>query len=204
MLFGDTYNMIASPVEAELKDKGSRFVAFAYPVTTEEEVKQIIASLKKDHFGANHHCYAYVLGFDAAIQKSNDDREPSNTAGKPILRVVLSKQLTNTLVVVVRYFGGKLLGVPGLIQAYGGAATLALEKATIIQKIITERHELVFDYAAENEAFRLIKQYGLKVLSHVHSEKITLIFEVRKTEAEKVIKAVKSNHLFETTFISEQ
>ena len=204
MLFGDTYNMIASPVEAELKDKGSSFLAFAYSIKNEEEAKQFIANLKRVHFGANHHCYAFVLGFDGAIQKSNDDREPSNTAGKPILRGILAKQLTNTLVVVVRYFGGKLLGVPGLIQAYGGAATQALDKATIVQKIITEKHELVFDYATENEAFRLIKQYGLKVLSHIHSEKITLIFEVRKTDAEKVINAIKNNHLFETTFISEQ
>jgi uncharacterized YigZ family protein len=204
MLFSDTYLMLAAPVEAELKDKGSKFLAYAFPIHSEEDAKDKIAAIKKEHAGANHHCYAYVLGFSGEVQKANDDREPSNTAGKPILRAILSKQLTNAIVIVVRYFGGKLLGVPGLIQAYGGAASMALETARIIENSITERHQLVFDYTQENEAFRLLKQFGLKVLSHVHAEKITLIFEVRKSESEKVVKAIRQNHLFETAFISEQ
>jgi uncharacterized YigZ family protein len=204
MLFSDNYFTIAVPVEAELKDKGSRFLAYAFPVHSEEEARQKLLAIKKEHAGANHHCYAYVLGSGSMIQKANDDREPSNTAGKPILRAILSKQLTNTIVIVVRYFGGKLLGVPGLIQAYGGAAVMALENARIVENTIMEQHQLVFDYAHENEAFRLIKQFGLKVLSHVHAEKITLIFEVRKNEAEKVISSIRKNHLFETSFITEQ
>jgi uncharacterized YigZ family protein len=204
MLFSDTYLMIGAPVVAELKDKGSKFIAYAFPIYSEEEAKQKMMEMKKEHAGANHHCYAYVLGADGNIQKTNDDREPSNTAGKPILRAILSKQLTNTIVIVVRYFGGKLLGVPGLIQAYGGAASMALETARVVELVVTEHHRLVFDYAHENEAFRLIKQFGLKVLSHIHAEKITLIFEVRKQEAEKVIKAIRQHHLFETAFVSEQ
>jgi uncharacterized YigZ family protein len=204
MLFSDIYLMIAAPVQAELKEKGSRFLAYAFPVKGEEEAKSFIAAVKKEHAGANHHCYAYVIGFDGNIQKANDDREPSNTAGKPILRAILAKQLTNTIVIVVRYFGGKLLGVPGLIQAYGGAAQMAIEMARLTEQVITEQHRLVFDYANENEAFRLVKQFGLKVISHIHAEKITLIFEVRKSEADKVIQAIRKNHLFETTFVSEQ
>jgi uncharacterized YigZ family protein len=204
MLFSDTYTMLAAPAEAELKDKGSKFLAYAFPVRSEDEAKEKLQGIKKEHAGANHHCYAYVLGFDGAIQKANDDREPSNTAGKPILRAILSKQLTNTIVIVVRYFGGRLLGVPGLIQAYGGAAALVLESARLVEQTITERHQLVFDYAQENEAFRLVKQFGLKVQSHVHAKKITLIFEVRKSEAERVIQAIRQYHLFETAFVSEQ
>jgi uncharacterized YigZ family protein len=204
MLFSDTYMMLSAPVEAELKDKGSKFLAYAFPVRSEEEAKQKLLDVKKEHAGANHHCYAYVLGFDGLIQKANDDREPSNTAGKPILRAILSKQLTNIIVIVVRYFGGRLLGVPGLIQAYGGAANLALASATLSEQTITERHQLVFDYAQENDAFRLVKQFGLKVQSHIHAEKITIIFEIRKSEAEKVIQAIREHHLFETTFVGEQ
>jgi len=204
MLFSDTYHMLAGPAQGEFKDKGSKFYAFAYPVHSEEEVKQYLNQLKKEHVAANHHCYAYVLGFDQAIQKANDDREPSNTAGKPILRGILSKQLTNTLVVVVRYFGGKLLGVPGLIEAYGGAATNALNNGKIIEKVITERHELRFAFEHENEAFRIVKQFGLKIVQHHHAEQISLIFEVRRSQAGQVMKAIKDKRVFETTFLGQQ
>lgn len=204
MLFSDTYHMLAAPAQGEFKDKGSKFYAFAYPVHSEEEVKQYLNQLKKEHVSANHHCYAYVLGFDQAIQKANDDREPSNTAGKPILRGILSKQLTNTLVVVVRYFGGKLLGVPGLIEAYGGAATNALNNGKIIEKVITERHEMRFAFEHENEAFRIVKQFGLKMVQHHHAEQISLIFEVRRSQAGQVMKAIKDKRVFETTFLGQQ
>lgn len=204
MLFSDTYLMLAAPAEGLFKDKGSKFYAFAYPVHSEEEVKQHLNQLKKEHVAANHHCYAYVLGFDQSIQKANDDREPSNTAGKPILRSILSKQLTNTLVVVVRYFGGRLLGVPGLIEAYGGAAADALQQARVIEKIITERHELKCDFDQENEAFRIMKQFGLKIIQHHHGEQITLIFEVRRSQAEQVMKAIRDKRIFETTFMGQQ
>jgi uncharacterized YigZ family protein len=172
-------------------------------VQHEEDVKQIIQQLKKEHFSAAHHCSAYVLGVNQDVQKANDDREPANTAGKPILRSILAKQLTNTLVVVVRYFGGKLLGVPGLINAYGEAANDALNHAQIIEKIICEQHQLTFDYENENEAFRIIKQFGLKILQHHHTEKITLIFEVRKSMAEQVVKAIKEKRLFDIKYIAQ-
>jgi uncharacterized YigZ family protein len=203
MLFTDTYHILQAPSEGLFKDRGSKFMAYAYPIQQEEDVKQLLAQLKKEHFAAAHHCYAYVLGVNQEIQKSHDDREPANTAGKPILRSILSKQLTNTMVVVVRYFGGKLLGVPGLIHAYGEAAADALTNAVIIEKIVNERHQLIFDYEHENEAFRIIKQYGLKIAQHHHSEKITLTFDVRKSMAEEVIKAIREKRLFDVKFLSQ-
>lgn len=179
-------------------------MSYVFPVKNEEDVKIILQEIKKDHFAAAHHCYAYVLGFDKEIQKSNDDREPSNTAGKPILRSILAKDLTNTLVVVVRYFGGKLLGVPGLIQAYGSAAADGLNNVRIVEKIVTEKHELRFDYVNENEAFKIIKQFGLKILQHHHAEQITIIFEVRKSQADAVLHAIHEKRVFETTFMGQQ
>lgn len=204
MLFSDTYNVPATTGEGLFKDKGSKFIAYVFPLKNEEEVKVYLQELKRDHFAAAHHCYAYVLGFDKQIQKSNDDREPSNTAGKPILRSILAKDLTNTLVVVVRYFGGKLLGVPGLIQAYGEAAADALNNISVVEKIITEKHELSFDYSNENEAFKIIKQFGLKILQHHHADQISIIFEVRKSQANAVLHAIREKRVFETTFIGEQ
>lgn len=204
MLFSDTYKTPKATGEGLFKDKGSKFLGFVFPIQNEDEAKQFIQQLRKEHFSAAHHCYAYVLGFDQSFQKSNDDREPSNTAGKPILRSILTKELTNTLVVVVRYFGGKLLGVPGLIQAYGEAAADALNNTPVIEQVISEKHELKMDTAAENEAFKLIKQFGLKIVNHQYGEQISIIFEVRKSLAAQVLKAIHEKRLFETTFLSEQ
>lgn len=203
MLFSDTYHMLQQPAEGIYKEMGSKFISYAYPVMHEDEIKEILHQLKKEHYAAAHHCYAYVLGFDREVQKSSDDREPANTAGKPILRSIISKELTNTLIVVVRYFGGKLLGVPGLINAYSEAANDAIKNAVIIEKTVCEQHELSFDYEHENEAFRIIKHFGLKILQHHHSEKISLIFEVRKSKAEAVIKAIREKHFFEIKFIGQ-
>jgi uncharacterized YigZ family protein len=205
MLFSDTYKTIAVKSEGEFKDKGSKFLGFAYPITNENEVKDIINNLKKEHYTAAHHCYAYILGTAQEIQKSNDDREPNNTAGKPILRAILSKQLTNTLVVVVRHFGGKLLGVPGLIHAYGESANEALKAATILEKIITEHHLVVGNYEDENEVYKAYKQFGAKILSHTYNgTQFSSIFEVRKTKAIEITDYLKEKRLFEIKFISEQ
>ena len=203
MLFTDTYMVLQSSCEGIFKDRGSKFYAFAYPIQHEEDVKGIVNELKKEHYSAAHHCYAYVLGVSQEIQKSNDDREPSNTAGKPILRTILAKEITNTLVVVVRYFGGKLLGVPGLINAYQEAANDALNKGVVIEKVVCEQYELMFDYEQENEAFRIIKHFALKIIQHHHTEKISLIFEVRKTLADAVIKAIKEKRVFDIKFLGQ-
>jgi uncharacterized YigZ family protein len=205
MFFSDTYKTIAFKSEGEFKDKGSKFLGFAFPITNENEVKDIINSLKKEHYTAAHHCYAYILGTAQEIQKSNDDREPNNTAGKPILRAILSKQLTNTLVVVVRYFGGKLLGVPGLIQAYGESANEALKAAKILEKIITEHHLAIGNYKDENEVYKAYKQFGAKIISHTYNgTQFSSIFEVRKTKAIDITNYLKEKRLFEIKFISEQ
>jgi uncharacterized YigZ family protein len=203
MLFSDTYKILQSPCEGIFKDRGSKFYAFAFPVLHEEDVKKIVADLKKEHYSAAHHCYAFVIGVNQESQKANDDREPANTAGKPILRSILAKDITNTLVVVVRYFGGKLLGVPGLINAYQEAANDALNHGSIIEKIVCERYELIFDFEHENEAFRIIKHFGLKIIQHHHTEKISLIFEVRKSLADAVIKSIKEKHIFELKFTGQ-
>ena len=205
MFLSDTYKTIAYKSEGEFKDKGSKFLGFAFPINNENEVKDIINSLKKEHYTAAHHCYAYILGTAQEIQKSNDDREPNNTAGKPILRAILSKQLTNTLVVVVRYFGGKLLGVPGLIQAYGESANEALKAAKILEKIITEHHLAIGNYKDENEVYKAYKQFGAKIISHTYNgTQFSNIFEVRKTKAIDITNYLKEKRLFEIKFISEQ
>lgn len=204
MLFSDSYKTISGTSEAEFKDKGSRFIGYAFPVMSEAEVKGIVQKLKKEHYAAAHHCYAFVLGASQQVQKSNDDREPNNTAGKPILRAILSKELTNTLVVVVRYFGGKLLGVPGLIHAYGEAATEALNKASIVEKIVSERYEIEGGFEDENEVYKIYKNFGLKIISHTYNlNRFTSVFEVRKLKADEVLAVIKDKRLFSVTFVEE-
>src|SRR6478736_3309084 len=136
MLFSDSYLTISQTADELYKDKGSKFLAFAFPVKSESEIKKKLTSLKKEHPSASHHCYAWRLGADKAAFRANDDGEPSNTAGKPILMQIQAKDLTNVLIVVVRYFGGTLLGVGGLINAYKQAALNVLNKTTIIEQFI--------------------------------------------------------------------
>src|SRR6201996_6626837 len=138
MLFEDTYQTIKEPAEGVFRDRGSKFLALAYPITSETDIKNIIARLKADHPKANHHCWATRLGIDRSVFRINDDGEPSGTAGRPILNTLLSRNITNTLVVVVRYFGGTLLGVPGLINAYKTATEEALKVATVIEKTVND------------------------------------------------------------------
>ena len=138
MLFSDEYKTIAEPSQGSFRDKGSKFLAFAFPAASEQEVKQHLEALRKQYYDATHHCYAYVLGFDKSAYRFNDDGEPSGTAGRPIYGQLLSADLTNTLMVVVRYYGGTNLGVPGLIHAYKTAALEAINHATILNKIVKE------------------------------------------------------------------
>ena len=205
MLFTDTYKTVSAQSCGEFKDKGSKFIGLVFPITNESEVKEIVQAIKKEHFTAAHHCYAYILGTGKELQKSNDDREPNNTAGKPILRSILSKDLTNTLVVVVRYFGGKLLGVPGLINAYFEAANDALNQAPITEKIICEQHQVTGNYEHENEVYKAYKTFGAKLLQHTYNENtFCSIFEIRKTKASEIITYLNDKRLFELTYIKEQ
>ncbi len=159
----DHYFTIDTEGLAEYKDRGSKFLAYAYPLKSAEEFKKYLQALKKEHPKAVHYCFAYRMGFDGNNHRSSDDGEPAGTAGKQILGQIDSKNLTNILVVVVRYFGGTLLGVPGLIAAYKTAASLVLQCTTIVQKAVEINYALQFDYTAMNDVMLILKQYNCTI-----------------------------------------
>ncbi len=157
------YYTIGKPSVAEFKERGSRFIAFAFPIAEVIEFKQRLAEVKKEHPKATHHCFAYRLGLDGNSYRVSDDGEPSGSAGKPILGQIDSKQLTNVLVIVVRYFGGTQLGIPGLITAYKTTAAFALQTTAIIQKPVLHHFQLQFDYTQMNEVMMIVKQFDCVV-----------------------------------------
>ena len=157
----DTYKSIAAPGKGSYRDLGSRFLAFAYPVETADQVKEIVADLKKEYFDARHHCYAYRLGKDGEQWRANDDGETSSSAGRPILGQLLSNELSDVLVVVVRYFGGTKLGIPGLIKAYRSATADALADCAVIEKVATEPLVFEFGYLQMNDVMKFLKDRGL-------------------------------------------
>ncbi len=159
------YNCIEKNAVAEFKDRGSKFLAYAYPVESPEEFKKYLLALKKEHPKAVHHCFAYRIGTDGNVFRVSDDGEPSGSAGRPMLGQIDSKQITNVAVIVVRYFGGTLLGVPGLINAYKTAAALALQVVPVVQKQITVNYKIQFDYTQVNEVLQLLKQQGCVIIS---------------------------------------
>ena len=158
------YRTLESPAQAEFKDKGSRFLVFAYPVQTAEQVKKHVDDLRQEHHKARHWCYAYRLGVDGNQFRANDDGEPSGSAGRPILGQIDSFELTDVLVVVVRYFGGTLLGVPGLIHAYKTSTQMALENAQIIEKNIEKTVRIRCEYPYLNEAIRIAKNHQAEMI----------------------------------------
>jgi uncharacterized YigZ family protein len=182
----DIYQTIAKESTGIFKDKGSKFLAFAYPVSSEAEVKEILLRLRKEHHSARHHCYAWRIGTETIQFRSNDDGEPSSTAGKPILGQLLSYNVTNTVIVVVRYFGGILLGASGLINAYRNAAADVLANAIIVQKTIEKNCQLHFSYNEMSDVMNLIKQEDLTVVSTRFEEKCELTFSVRKNDLLRV------------------
>jgi uncharacterized YigZ family protein len=176
----DTYLTIADVSEGLYKEKGSKFLAFAYPVATEDDVKEVLALLRKKYFDARHHCYAYMLGPEALQYRANDDGEPNHSAGDPILGQIRSRRLTDLLVVVVRYFGGIKLGVSGLIAAYKTAAAEALDAAVVIEMIVKDRIKIEFDYLSMNDVMRLIKDFELEIVSQQFDNSCTMTLIVRK------------------------
>jgi uncharacterized YigZ family protein len=154
----DSYKTVDGTAEGLYKEKGSRFISIVHPVTTEEEIKDLLTAIKAKYFDARHHCYAWILGADAKNSRANDDGEPSSTAGKPILGQILSRGLTNVLVVVVRYFGGTKLGTSGLIQAYRIAAADALDHAVVIEKNEESLLHISFSYLAMNDVMKVLKE----------------------------------------------
>jgi uncharacterized YigZ family protein len=159
LMIPDYYTTIEQSSTAEFSDKGSKFIAYAFPVTEVDEFKDKLSEVRKEHPKASHHCYAYRIGLDGMTYRMSDDGEPSGTAGRPILGQIDSKQVTNVLIIVVRYFGGTLLGVPGLINAYKTAASLALQVTPVIQKPVLVHYRLQFDYTRMNDVMRIVKQY---------------------------------------------
>jgi len=183
----DTYKTINVPKgEILYKDKGSKFFGYAFPVSSEEDVKIFIEKLKKEHHSARHWCYAWRLGVENIRFRANDDGEPNNSAGQPILGQLLSFDVTNILLVVVRYFGGTKLGVGGLINAYKTTAKLTLDECTILKKTIDVHFQLTFDYIHMNKVMRIIKENKLLILSQKMELNCDFIIPVRKKNASKI------------------
>ena len=182
-MFDDTYKTIAAPSEGLYKEKGSKFLAFAYPVRNLDEVKAHLEQLRKDYFDARHHCYAYILGPCKDAFRANDDGEPSGTGGRPIHGQLLSADLTDTLIVVVRYFGGILLGASGLANAYKAAARDAIDHATIVERTIDVRYRLLFEYAAMNDVMRILKEYNLKPEQPLYDLDCRIEVSIRQSES---------------------
>lgn len=186
----DTYKTIEKPSEGLFKDKGSKFISFAFPVSSEEEIKEIVQSIKKEHHSARHHCYAWRLGADQLHFRANDDGEPSSTAGKPILGQIQSFDLTNILIVVVRYFGGTLLGVSGLINAYRSAALDAINQAEIVEKLVEKWLLVEFDYGAMNEVMKIFKDEKLPQIDPLFDLKCKIKTHIRISELNRIEEAL--------------
>lgn len=195
----DTYHTIIAPSEEVLfKDRNSKFYGIAFPVASEEDIKSKLEELKKQHYQARHWCYAWVLGMQYERFRANDDGEPSNSAGAPIHGQLQSFNLTNVLVVVVRYFGGTKLGVGGLINAYRTAAKMALEKAIIVERTIDVQFTITFEYPLMNSVMRLIKEENIKIVSQEMTLHCVYTLAVRKRESERIIRLIKN--IFGVTF----
>ena len=194
MMFEDVYLSIDSRSEGQYKAKGSKFIAIAFPVKTEAEVKAKLQEVRKSYHDARHHCYAYRLGFDKSAYRFNDDGEPSGTAGRPIFGQIQSKDLTNILIIVVRYFGGTKLGVSGLITAYKTAAHEALEESSIRSHTVNDVYEVSFEYPLMNEVMRIVKDEQLIVTKQDFQISCKLSFKVRKKESNRIYDKFKKLH----------
>ncbi|MFV0521321.1 MAG: YigZ family protein [Mangrovibacterium sp.] len=187
----DSFLTISSPSEALFKDKGSKFIAYAYPVETEEEIKEYIQALKKEHYAARHHCYAWRLGADLKNFRANDDGEPSSTAGKPILGQIQKAELTNILIVVVRYFGGVLLGTGGLINAYRNAAALAIDNAKIEEQLVFVNFWVEFEYLSMNDVMKVFKNEKIEQKKNNFDLQCKILTGVRESDSTRIINQFK-------------
>jgi uncharacterized YigZ family protein len=192
----DSYLTIACPSsEILFKEKNSKFFGYAFPVTSEEDVKNRLDDLKKEHNSARHFCYAYQIGTEEKQYRVNDDGEPNNSAGMPIYGQIQSFDVTNILIVIIRYFGGTKLGVGGLISAYKTSAQMTLETAEIIKKTIDIEYKISFDYKNMNKVMRVIKEKNLDIVSQIMNESCEIIISTRKKNAEMIFDIF--NNLFE-------
>jgi uncharacterized YigZ family protein len=190
----DHYFTIEKPSMAEFKDRGSKFLGYAFPITSPEHFKQHLQDLKKEHAKAVHHCFAYRLGLTNNIFRVSDDGEPAGTAGRPILGQIDSSGVTNTAIIVVRYFGGTLLGVPGLINAYKSAASMALQLTPFVQKTIECYYELSFDYTQMGDVMNVVKQYGCSVAEQSIQLFCNLRIGIPKARLDEVLYKFKDLH----------
>ena len=186
MLFDDTYQTISSSSQGIYKEKGSKFIALAFPVSSEEDIKMQLAALRKEYHDARHHCYAYCLGYDKSAWRVNDDGEPSGTAGKPIFGQIQSMNLTNILIVVIRYFGGIKLGIPGLINAYRTAAREALGQTSIVARTVEEIYEVCFEYPLMNDVMKILKEEQADILRQEFENTCKIRFSIRRSSGMKI------------------
>ncbi len=188
----DAYQSIEAPSQGLFKDNGSRFIAFAYPVETEDQVKEHVSALKKEYHDARHHCFAYRLGYKGDVWRASDDGEPSGSAGRPILGQIDSLGLSDVLVVVVRYFGGIKLGIPGLIRAYKTSTADALQQAAVVPKIAGKHFRLQFGYLAMNDVMKVLKEMDLSPRDQDFGESCAFTVRVRLSEEENFKKKLES------------
>ena len=200
-MFEDTYKTIAKPAEGSYSEKRSKFLAYAFPVENEQEVKQKLAKIQKKHWDARHHCYAYILGPHKDAYRLNDNGEPSGTAGRPIYGQLLSKDVTNTLVIVVRYFGGIKLGVSGLQNAYKVAAREALDAAVIEERTIQETYRVTFEYTKMNDIMQILKNPEVQVLDRQSYMQCIYTISVRQRDADRITEALRKVPMTEVTSI---
>lgn len=183
----DVYRTVEAEAEAIFKEKSSKFLAFAYPVSTEEQIRQRLDALRKKYYDATHHCYAWRLGAHGEAFRANDDGEPSSTAGKPILGQLLSNDLTECLIVVVRYFGGTKLGVSGLIEAYRLSAAAVIENSTITERTVDDRIEVRFSYMAMNEVMRVVKEMQPRIVEQNFDNLCTMTLQMRRSRTGELL-----------------
>ena len=187
MLFNDSYRTISTPSEGIFTDRGSKFIGYAYPLSNEEEVKYLLAHIHAQHPKARHHCWAFRLTADRSVFRTNDDGEPAGSAGRPILNTLLSSDLTNILLVVVRYFGGTLLGIPGLIKAYKSAAASALDAASVIERTVNDIYRLEFDYIHLNEVMKVIKNGNIEIKEQQFDNSCIIEVAIRQSQVNQVM-----------------
>lgn len=199
MLFSDTYNEITSSSKGIYSEKGSRFIAYSFIIRQENEIKKILTEIKSKHKSANHHCYAFTLYQDRSMYGFNDDGEPKYTAGKPILKQIQINELTNILIIVVRYFGGVKLGISGLIKAYKTAAMNAIANTKIITQNIQEKYIVLFKYTKINIVMSLIKEHNLEVLKTDFQETCKVSFLVPKKDTKVVLDKFKRHQQLKIT-----
>ena len=189
----DEYTTIVNPVTGEFKDRGSKFIAYAFPVYTQEDIQKAQEQVRKEHIKARHHCFGWRLGTDGNQYRANDDGEPSGTAGKPILGQLDKQGLTNVMVIVVRYFGGTLLGASGLINAYRNSTAIALEAAERITKLVEDVYEIEFDYSIMSNVMNALKKYSINVLNQEFAEVPMIRIAIRKNEVKATLLKLKAS-----------